>query len=263
MAKHTPAAQAAGCFSTLEGLSGGSVHFKVANTDYVARQRLDDAMPGVSLSRQYRALKRIPHDVGPQPVCCAGGWLVVEWLPGEVKPQIDSLPALCALLHRLHGQPCFGWRISLLLLLEYYWLQASPSRRTPLWLKSLRRMRKRGEPKPLRLAPLHMDVHAGNLIRQPHGLKLIDWEYAGDGDIALELAATLVANDLNGDALLDAYAGLSGIDPAALRRQVKRWRPWVIMLMASWYECRWRQTRDNTFLTLADRAWGLLRAKNI
>ncbi len=33
-----------------------------------------------------------------------------------------------------------------------------------------------------------MDVHAGNYSYES-GLRLIDWEYAGDGDIALELAA--------------------------------------------------------------------------
>jgi thiamine kinase-like enzyme len=34
-----------------------------------------------------------------------------------------------------------------------------------------------------------MDVHAGNIVHTEAGLRLIDWEYAGDGDIALELAA--------------------------------------------------------------------------
>ena len=34
-----------------------------------------------------------------------------------------------------------------------------------------------------------MDVHAGNIVHGEAGLRLIDWEYAGDGDVALELAA--------------------------------------------------------------------------
>jgi aminoglycoside phosphotransferase (APT) family kinase protein len=38
-----------------------------------------------------------------------------------------------------------------------------------------------------------MDVHAGNIIHSESGLRLIDWEYAGDGDIALELAAVWIA----------------------------------------------------------------------
>ncbi|WP_455427775.1 thiamine kinase [Dryocola sp. LX212] len=260
--KHIPAAQAAGCFSALEGLSGGSLHFMAGGQEYVARQQPAAAMPGVSLSRQHRALKRIPHGMGPRPVCNADGWLIVEWLPGDVKSDIGSLPRLAALLYHLHGQARFGWRISLLPLLEYYWQHAAPGRRSLLWLRCLQRMRRRGEPKPLRLAPLHMDVHAGNLVHQQNGIKLIDWEYAGDGDIALDLAATVAANDLNGEALIKSYARMSNVAPETLRRQVNRWQPWVIMLMASWYECRWQQTQDRTFIALADEAWSLLRAKN-
>jgi thiamine kinase len=262
IAHYLPAAQAAGCFSALEGLSGGGLHFKVGEREYVARQRLRTSMPGVSLRRQYRALKRLPAGIGPAPVCLADGWLIVQWLAGEVKPEPAPRYALGSLLNRLHRQRRFGWRISLLPLLEFYWQHAAPARRSLDWLRRLKTMKRRGEPKPLRLAPLHMDVHAGNLVYQRDEIKLIDWEYAGDGDIALELAAAVAANNINDDELLRAYAGFSNIDPATLQRQVARWRPWVMMLMASWYECRWRQTQDKTFLTLADEAWSLLRATN-
>ncbi|MCX8976392.1 hypothetical protein NLN78_23615, partial [Citrobacter portucalensis] len=40
-----------------------------------------------------------------------------------------------------------------------------PARRTPCWLRALKRLRKRGEPRPLRLGPLHMDVHGDNIVR--------------------------------------------------------------------------------------------------
>ncbi len=262
IAHYLPAAQAAGCFSALEGLSGGSLHFKVGEREYVARHHLAASMPGVSLKRQYRALKRLPAGIGPAPVCLADGWLIVEWLAGEVKAAPVPQYRLSSLLYHLHRQRRFGWRISLLPLLEYYWQQASSTRRSLYWLRQLKLMKLRGEPKPLRLAPVHMDVHAGNLVHQQNGIRLIDWEYAGDGDIALELAAAIAANNINGDELLRAYASLSNIDPETLHRQVARWRPWVMMLMASWYECRWRQTQDRTFLTLADEAWSLLRATN-
>ncbi|NIY46946.1 thiamine kinase [Cedecea colo] len=259
---YLPAAQAAGCFSALEGLSGGSVHCNIGERQYIARHPVLSPMPGVSLKRQYRALKRLPAGIGPKPVCLADGWLIVEWLAGEVKSEPAPARALSSLLYQLHRQHCFGWRICLLPLLEYYWQNASPARRTPYWLRRLKSMKHSGEPKPLRLAPVHMDVHAGNLVYQQNTIRLIDWEYAGDGDIALELAAAIAANNINGEALLRAYASLSNIDPETLHRQVARWRPWVMMLMASWYECRWRQTQDRTFLTLADEAWSLLRATN-
>jgi len=262
ISRSIPAAQAAGCFSALEGLSGGSLHFMAGGKEYVARQQPSAAMPGVSLSRQYRALKRIPAEIGPRPVCLSDGWLIVHWLAGEVKSDIGSLPVLSTMLYHLHRQRRFGWRISLLPLLDHYWQSAAPARRSLLWLRCLKRMKKRGEPKSLRLAPLHMDVHTGNLVHQADGLKLIDWEYAGDGDIALELAAIATANGVDSETLVNAYAKASHIDVKTLRRQVYRWQPWVMMLMASWYECRWQQTQDRTFLTLADEAWSLLRAKN-
>lgn len=262
IARYLPAAQAAGCFSALEGLSGGSLHFKAGCCEYVARNQLASPMPGVSLQRQYRALKRISVGMGPRPVCLADNWLIVEWLEGEVKTEPVPLQTLSSLLHRLHNQPLFGWRINLLSLLEYYWHHAAPSRHSIQWLRLLKRMKQRGEPRPLRLAPLHMDIHAGNIIHQQDALKLIDWEYAGDGDVALELAAILAANNIHDDSLIRAYARRSHIAVKTLKRQVARWRPWVIMLMASWYECRWQQTEDRTFLTLADEAWSQLRVKN-
>lgn len=255
IAHHLPAAQAAGCFSEREGLSGGSLYFNVGERELVARVQPELPVPGVSLRRQYRALKRLPAGIGPKPVCLAQGWLIVEWLSGEVKTQGASPQMLGALLYHLHHQPLFGWRITLLPLLEHYWQQAIPARRSLFWLRALKRMKRQGEPKTLRLAPLHMDVHAGNLVYQPQGLRLIDWEYAGDGDIALELAASQAD-----DAMLCHYAGLNNIAVETLRARVSRWRPWAIMLMASWYECRWQQTHDKLFLTLADEAWSQLRA---
>lgn len=260
--KYLPAAQAAGCFSHLQGLSGGSLHFNLGTEEYVARHQLTAPMPGVSLSRQHRALRRLPPGIGPRPVCLAEGWLIVEWLNGEVKSELPSLQMLTSLLYDLHRQHCFGWRISLLQLLEHYWQNAASERRSLLWLRLLKKMKRQGEPKPLRLAPLHMDVHAGNLVNQSDGIKLIDWEYAGDGDVALELAAVALANNIDCERLVHAYAKLSHIPLQVLVQQVARWQPWVIMLMASWYECRWSQTQDKTFLTLADEAWSLLWNKN-
>ncbi len=89
----------------------------------------------------------------------------------------------------------------------------------------LKRLRKAREPRPLRLSPLHMDVHAGNLVHSASGLKLIDWEYAGDGDIALELAAVWVENTEQHRQLVNDYATRAKIYPAQLWRQVRRWFP--------------------------------------
>lgn len=219
-------------------------------------------MPGVSLKRQYRALKHLRAGLGPRPVCLSDNWLIVEWLDGEVKSEPAPALTLSNLLYQLHQQPCFGWRINILPVLEHYWQHAAPSRRSLLWLRCLKSMKKRGEPRPLRLAPLHMDIHSGNIVHHPDAMRLIDWEYAGDGDVALELAATCAANGVADDSLILAYAQRSQIAVRTLKRQAKRWQPWAIMLMASWYECRWQQTQDRTFLALADEAWSRMQVQN-
>ncbi len=187
--------------------------------------------------------------------------MAVEFIAGEVKDRLpDTLP-LVDLLTRLHHQPLFGWRISLLPLLEGYWQACSPSRRTLFWLQQLKKMRLQGEPRPLRLAPLHMDIHAGNLVHSPHGLRLIDWEYAGDGDIAMELASIWMDTESQRSALVAEYAAKTDINPDVLSQHVRRWRPWILMLMAGWYECRWQQTGEHQFITLADAIWHQLSTK--
>lgn len=260
VARYLPAAQAAGCFSALEGLSGTSYRVVSEGECFAARRLPDARLPGISLQRHYRALKRLPAGIAPKPYCLAEGWLFTRWLDGEVSLNLASLTELTGLLYYLHRQPLFGWRISLAPLLDFYWQESDPKRRTLSWLRELKRLKRRKEPHPIRLAPLHMDVHAGNLVRQGERLGLIDWEYAGDGDIALELAAVQAANTVDSEALLVHYATQASLCVEALRRQVSRWEPWITLLMASWYECRWQQTGEQHFITLADDAWCALRA---
>jgi len=102
-----------------------------------------------------------------------------------------------------------------------------------------------------------MDLHAGNIVRSADSLRLIDWEYAGDGDVALEIAAASMDEDERAS-LVRHYAHLAALDPHQLRVQVARWRPWTLALMAGWYERHYRQTRDRQFLTLANEAWNRL-----
>jgi thiamine kinase len=110
------------------------------------------------------------------------------------------------MLYHLHQQPRLGWRSRYTRCLNATGRpRLTGARRVA---GTLKRLRKAGEPQPLRLAPLHMDVHAGNIVHTA-GLRLIDWEYAGDGDVALELAAVWTESD-------DARQSLSGTTP--------RWR---------------------------------------
>lgn len=253
-----PAAQAAGSVSEQRGLSGGVIRVESPAGPLVARPAICPALPGVSLGRQHRALNRAGRFIGPRVLGRTSHWLVTEWLEGEVHSAIADLPQLAAMLQRLHSQPLLGWRIQVLPLLQYYWQLADRRRRTHRWLRMLKYLAHQQEPRALRLAPLHMDVHSGNIVCQPGGMRLIDWEYAGDGDIALELAAVGVENESERQSLIADYARIAGINYSQLAHQVARWHPWTIMLMVSWYEQRWQQTGDPEFITLADAQWSAL-----
>lgn len=247
------------CFSpvaalTENGLSGGSCVISDGRQRLVLRQPHDVQAPICHFRRQYHALSRLPATLAPAPLFYSPAWMVVEYFIGDVANALPECPALAGLLYHLHRQPRFGWRITLSPLLELYWQQCDSARRTPLWLRWHKQLLLRGEPRPLRLAPLHMDVHAGNIVHSEGGLRLIDWEYAGDGDIALELAAVWIEPVAHRQ-LASEYARLAHIDELQLWRQIQRWRPWVRLLMAGWYERRWQQTGDRQFIALANEIW--------
>lgn len=244
------------------GLSGGScIIIGQQGKRLVLRQHHDAFAPEYHFRRQYRALRSLPANLAPRPVRYFSGWMAVEYLEGEVAPELPNADELASLLVRLHRQPRFGWRVMLLPLLERYWQCCDPARRFSQWLRYLKRLRQQGEPQPLRLAPLHMDVHAGNIIRSGYGSRLIDWEYAGDGDIALELAGVWMPDARQRQALVEQYAARVSLPPVRLVQQVRHWRPWVLMLAAGWYEYRWAQTGDRQFIALADDSWRQLTLK--
>jgi thiamine kinase len=243
------------------GLGGASCLLEQGEHRLVLRQNHDRSAAASHFRRQYRALSRLPADIVPKPRFFMQGWMAVEYLPGEIASELPDTRTLATMLYHLHRQPRLGWRVMLLPLLERYWQQASPERRTPSWLARLKRLRKAGEPQPLRLTPLHMDVHAGNIVHTPARPRLIDWEYAGDGDVALELAAVWSEDDASRQRLILDYARVAHLDAEMLARQVRRWRPWVLMLMAGWFEMRFQQSKDKQFTALADDVWRQLHIK--
>lgn len=246
-----------------EGLSGGSFRLVTSQGVFNARRITDDPLPGVSLRRHQRVLQRLPAGIGPQPYRLVDGWLFTPWIDGLTLKGPLPPETLAELLGRLHHHRLFGWRLNLEPLLTYYWQQSDPRRRTISWFRLLKRCLAQKAPHPLRVAPLHMDIHAGNMIQTPEGLRLIDWEYAGDGCPALELAAVLCSTDIDGAALIDHYAAGCQLDNRILMRQVARWLPWIRLLSASWYECRFRQTHNTQFALLADEAWQTLKKESI
>lgn len=258
-----PAAQAAVSFSPLAGMSGFSVQVSAGDTSLLARRAAGLlAMPGVDRQREYRLLRKLAASgLVPRVYGRSARWLLLAWLPGNtlaVEQWDRWQDRIVDQVVRLHRQPLTGYPLQILPLLMRYWQRSSPVRRQIHWLRALQRCQRQGEPKPLRTGVLHMDIHSGNLIAEGDRLRLIDWEYAGDGDVALELAAIISGNGLNQrqqQQLLARYARQQQFDYDTLRHQVNRWSPWLDLLATSWYELRFQQSGEHHFQTLAAQGW--------
>lgn len=111
------------------GLSGGSFLIEHQGQRFVVRQPHDPDAPQSAFLRQYRALSQLPACIAPKPHLYLRDWMVVDYLPGAVKTYLPDTNELAGLLYYLHQQPRFGWRITLLPLLELYWQQSDPARR--------------------------------------------------------------------------------------------------------------------------------------
>ncbi|WP_312241003.1 thiamine kinase [Pantoea sp.] len=252
-----PAAEPAGCFLSLAGLTGGSGKVETAAGPLLARRQPPLPIPFVNRRREYRILKKLRGSgLTPQPLAVNARWLLLRWQPGATIDQQDFTQRqdeVLALLGCLHQQPLTGYRLRLLPLLQQYWQLCRE--RDLRWQRALRRLTRAGEPKPLRLAPIHMDVHPGNLIASQQALRLIDWEYAADGDVALEIAALCAADPAHRQSWITLYARQAGLPPRELETQVKRWQPWLRLLMASWYQLRAEQSGDAALRRLAAESW--------
>ncbi|MBK4783482.1 MAG: phosphotransferase [Pantoea sp. Pent] len=234
-----PTAQAAGHFFARPGLSGNSVQVRSEQGYLLARRTPSQPIPFVDRQREYRILRQL------RATALAAG-------RGAVAGAVQRAAVLTLLL-RLHHQPLTGYRLRLTPLLQRYWQLCQ--QRHWRWQQRLNQLLQRGEPSPLRLAPLHMDVHPGNLIATPDGLRLIDWEYAADGDVALALAAVGAVDGAQHDHWITDYAAEARLSATALRRQSRRWQPWLQLLMASWYQLRAEQSHDQTLQWLAQASW--------
>ncbi|WP_293774057.1 thiamine kinase [uncultured Pantoea sp.] len=241
----------------LAGLTGHSQKIVTPRATFIARAAPQPVIPFVERQREFRLLRKLrASGLAPQPVAGNRQGIILSWCPGETLDESrfsQQRPQILALLQRLHQQPLTGYRLLLLPLLWRYW-QLTPQR-NHRWLRSLRRLTQQGEPQPLRLAPLHMDLHAGNVIQSPAGLQLIDWEYAADGDVALELAAICACDPQHQHDWLAGYAAAMQLPLTALAQQVRRWQPWLRLLMASWYQLRADQCDDATLQQLARQSW--------
>jgi thiamine kinase len=200
--------------------------------------------------------------IAPRVIAYDKNGLLLTWLSGNTPDnrqfkQFAEQGALAKLLGTLHQHPPTGFPLQLKKQLRAYYQAIDKKRNYPRWQHLQRHFLHQPLPVPLKVSPLHMDIHALNLIMHPDQttLSLIDWEYAADGDIALEIAALFSMNGWDSttcDRFLSDYSQYAYTDAQQLAFQVRRWLPWVKYLALMWYEVRWQQTQDKKFLDFAD-----------
>ncbi|TDB47340.1 thiamine kinase [Photorhabdus khanii] len=247
----------------LSGLTNESYYATDGEYHIVGRRQWQQGKQlGVNRQRENAILRHLSQTkIAPQVIAMDPHWLLLEWLPGHIIEQNefsrpDFLQKLAALLTTLHHQPLFGYPLQLRHQLASHWLQIDKARLTPRWLRLHKQFISSSMPSILKLSPAHMDVHCGNLLNTPQGLKLIDWEYATDTDIGFALATLFCTNhwdEPQQQAFLHCYCSQSSgyRDRTLLTRQIKRWQPWVDYMFLMWFEVRWKQSGDPQFLALA------------
>lgn len=243
----------------LAGLTGLTMKVTVGGQHWLARRAVTD-IPFISRQREARILRQLSGcGLAPAVIARSQRWLLLSWVDGvslTIPAFAGYLDEVVRVLTRLHHQPLSGYRLQLMPLLQNYWQCCT--QRNYHWQRALTRLQQLGEPRPLRSAVLHMDIHAGNLVATDSGLRLIDWEYAADGDVALDVAATCCCGQLSVVEqrwFIADYAHLNHLSEPLLLQQIRRWRPWLQLLMASWYQLRSEQSGDSNLIRQAKTAW--------
>ena len=113
------------------------------------------------------------------------------------------------------------------------YLKLVAARRPDAFIERLRRaleLRRATLPPPASLTACHHDLHHRNFLDDAGRLVAVDWEYAGPGDAAADVASCIGYHELDAagiDALLDGYA----TDSAELRARIEA-LGWI-------FDCLW------------------------
>ena len=230
--------------SALEGgAANRSFRLRDARHDYVLRFQ-GAAAPGLGASRaSERAMQSLAAAAGLAPAIILAnpteGILVSQHVAGRTPGLSDFRRprtlrrggAWIARLHSLDPPPGlavidFGARAA-----EYLAILDSLVPAADAAVLSRRLAGHRAElPPPARIAPCHHDLHHRNFVDTGDALLVVDWEYAGPGDGAADLAACIRYHDLD-SAGVDALLGGYGEDSPALRARIAK-LGWI-------FDCLW------------------------
>ena len=203
------------------GLANRSFRLREGSRDYFLRLAGDAAARLGANFRSEIAMQALASGAGLAPSIVladpAGRYAVSEFVEGGA-PDASAMrdPALlarvgawCARLHALEAPPDivtidFGERAA------GYLARLRDADGIVPRLRDELAWRRAALPPPDRLAPCHHDLHRRNLLDDGTRLVAVDWEYAGPGDPAADLAACAGYHALDAagvDALVAGYGG--------------------------------------------------------
>jgi thiamine kinase-like enzyme len=197
------------------GITNHNFRVRVGGADFVVRVGgKDTALLGIDRDVEHRAsVTAAALGLGPDVVAFVEpeGYLVTRFLEGEVGRV--SVAEAAGLLRRLHDGPPIPGRFDAFRCVDGYaavaWVRGvSPPASFAAAKEIAERIERwRG---PVERRPCHNDLLPANFVHDGQRPWLVDWEYAGMGDPAFDLANFAVNNGLDeaGDReLLDAYGG--------------------------------------------------------
>jgi thiamine kinase-like enzyme len=212
--------------SAYEVLGGGITNhnLKVSRADgtYVLRiSGRDTDLLGIDRAVELEATRAAAAvGVGPDVVDFVEpeGWLVTRFVAGEIPPlermrERETLRRVAATLRAVHSGPPVHGRFNAFRIVEDYRTTAfDRGAEMPAGYVAARQVARRIEH--VRRAaperPCHNDLLNANFIDDGHRLHIVDWEYAGMGDVFFDLANFSVNHGLDEDereTLLEAYFG--------------------------------------------------------
>lgn len=246
------------------GLTGESWHICIGQNNLLVRTATKEReFVFLSIRKEFYVLRAL-QDTGlsPKPIAITKRWLLIEWISGQTLDItgwrfILDQGLLAKRLTELHQYRRYGYPINLKIQFIILWQKLDSKRKTPKLLRLQHYFLRSIPPNPIFISPLHMDIHAGNMLFcKNDNLVFIDWEYAGDGDVALDLAMLFRSNNLSvedQEKFLYKYLFYIPLSKKKLLHNITVWRPWVDYIILMWYEIRWKNTKDVIFKSIATK----------
>ena len=230
------------------GITNHNVKVELADgTAYVLRVAGKDTdLLGIDRHAEHLAT-RIAATVGVGPEVVAflepEGWLVTRFVAGVIPPlermrEPEQLDRVARSLRVVHAGPPLTTRFDSFRVVETYRATAAargtdaPARLDPAWETARLIEAARGH---VERRPCHNDLLNANFIDDGLGLRIVDWEYAGMGDVFFDLANFAVNHGLDEAgraALLDAY--FTGAPPPGAAESLE-----LMRFMSDFREAMW------------------------